>query len=119
MRHPRSGWALWWGWRSEELADFLLHLEGVLVLAEGLFELGVDPGALWGLVEDVAEGVDALHEAGADLLGGVLLLAQPDGSEGEQAVEGEAGEGRGSGGGDEAGGGLDEGFEAGLGADDA
>ena len=45
----------------QEFGDFLLNLEGILVIAEGLGEPGVDLLALWGLVDDVPEGVNALN----------------------------------------------------------
>ena len=92
----------------------MLHLQGVLVVAQGLGETLVDVAALWGLVEDVAKGVDALHEAGADFVGGALLAACPDGAEGECGVEGEAGERCGAG--QDGAGGVDQGLELGAGA---
>ena len=49
------------------------------MVAEGLGEAGVDLLALGRLVENVAEGIDALDEADSDFVGGALALAEPDG----------------------------------------
>ena len=52
------------------------------MIAEGGLELSVDLFALRCLIENVAEGVDALDEACTYFIGGALFLAEPDGSAG-------------------------------------
>ena len=89
------------------------------MIAESCGEAGVDLCALGRLIEDVAEGVDALDEAGGYFVGGALAAAHPNGAEGQGSIESETGQWRGSGNGHECGGGLDQGCDRTLGADDA
>lgn len=61
--------------------DLLFYSEGVLLIFERLGQAGVDLLAMGRLVEDVAEGVDALHKTGADFVSDPLFAAEPNGAE--------------------------------------
>ena len=103
----------------KEFVHFLFNPERVLLILEGLGQAGVDLCSLRSLIENVSEDIDALDQTGADFLGSPLLLAQPDGPDGQCPVEHETGKWTGTGRGDEAGQGVDDGFQGWLGLDHA
>lgn len=82
--------------------NFTLHPQRVLLVFECLGQAGVNLRSLWRLVEDIAEGIDALHETGTHLLSGPLL-PKPHGTDGKSTIERETGEWTRSGRGNETG----------------